>query len=253
MCCPSFSIIWRWAGKKRKANTVSLSFSLDSRQHVSYEKEVVINLLNLTFKPSSTSNGTLFMPPFTHSSRVTVPLLSTSMAVIMSFSTCHTIHHFIHFFIHPQGQTFPSWIVKLDEMRYTHDGRNCRNKKPKKGQTYWSELSHIPTQVICSPHHLGDYTIHFLREAQKSPESFRCNQMTSVKIYRLFFWRNEWINKLTLFIININKKLCVAATKMDFTERFAKTGCWKVNVRNSFSLQFNYTLNFRYIYSFLLG
>lgn len=41
-----------------------------------------------TFKPNKTSKGTLFMPPCTHSSRDTVPLLSASIAVIMSFRTC---------------------------------------------------------------------------------------------------------------------------------------------------------------------
>lgn len=40
-----------------------------------------------TFRPSKTSKGTLFMPPSTHSSRDTVPLLSASIAVIMSFRT----------------------------------------------------------------------------------------------------------------------------------------------------------------------
>lgn len=43
---------------------------------------------SVTFSPSRTSKGTLFMPPLTHSSRVTVPLPSTSIAVIMSLSTC---------------------------------------------------------------------------------------------------------------------------------------------------------------------
>lgn len=56
--------------------------------------------LFLTFSPSRTSKGTLFMPPLIHSSRVTVPLSSTSMAVIMSFSTCTTTTntHWLHWY-----------------------------------------------------------------------------------------------------------------------------------------------------------
>lgn len=34
-----------------------------------------------------------------------------------------------------------------------------------RNESYWSEFSDVPAQVISSSHHLGDYTIHFLTDA----------------------------------------------------------------------------------------
>ena len=33
--------------------------------------------------------------------------------------------------------------------------------------SYWSELSYVPAEVICSSHHLSNYTIHFLVETNE--------------------------------------------------------------------------------------
>lgn len=103
----------------------------------------------------------LFMPPFSHSSSVTVPLASTSMAVIMSFSTCaNTISH--------------SFIIRerfIKQIRTPERWSRCFPFKKQEGKNFLTVLSSVTSQprqsaarIICviirSTSQRAEYNLH---------------------------------------------------------------------------------------------
>lgn len=116
------------------------------------------------------------MPPSTHSSRDTVPLLSASIAVIMSFRTWWNQIWF---------HCTPFWYLwASDEENVFFFMCRCRWKCRWGGhislhfESHRLQLWHIPVQILCSVHHLCNNPIYFLKRKKihkKNEQSFSCS------------------------------------------------------------------------------
>lgn len=133
--CPYvLPILFRHLLGIRENNSSWSDLLVKSRQFNKERKDCIKCWFFFTFSPSRTSKGALFMPPFSHSSRVTVPLSSTSIAVIMSLSTCSITKHqkFIRIFCHTLSLCFQVPHFMLVNKKVQKPCRIWRRNKQKK-------------------------------------------------------------------------------------------------------------------------
>lgn len=156
LCWPSLTVTWGKHIYICKSSTNKTGASWGKYLYLQSEQDEQRHIVHASLHPFLQSHGPAVVSIncchhvcehlFNHNTKN--EYLSLLISVFTGGLVCHVLLYGKKAFF--LIKRFCDWIKKW-----------CRFKNEL--DSYRSEFSHIPAQVVSSPHHLGDYTIHFLQ------------------------------------------------------------------------------------------